>query len=530
VSAGQMLAAVVGVGCLGYALKGRSHRALAAVAAVALGIYASGVLSALPDPEKAIEDIATTLGAWTYALVAALAFLETGAFVGLVAPGEFTIILGGVIAGQGEISVIVLIGIVWFSAVAGDTTSFFIGRKLGRSFLMKHGPRVRITHERLAQVEDYFHRHGGKTILIGRFIGLVRALAPFIAGTSNIPYRRFLPYSILGCGLWSTAFCMLGFLFYRSFSQVASIAGRATVAFGIVVGTIVAVVWAYRRLRHEEERKRFAEWVERQSRRPLLRPLAALLRPFWRYVLRPLWAVLWPQLRFLWARLTPGGLGIEFTTLISVAAVGSYVFIAYAVVLSDDPGLTPADEESMEITKDLWMSWGIDLAKAVTTLGATPLIVALLVVSAGFLTMRRKPAELITLLLGFALIYVAVHVTKGAIDRPRPPDPRIDTSNASYPSGHAAYSTAYVAMSVIASRVLPGLASRAALVLASLAVCAAVGLTRIYLHAHYWSDVVGGWALGFGIFATCAAVALVVLHVRNTRPAARRPAAAADRG
>ena len=104
----------------------------------------------------------------------------------------------------------------------GDTTSFYIGRRLGRSFLEKHGPRVKITHERLEQVEGYFDRHGGKTILIGRFIGLVRALAPFIAGSSGMPYRRFIPYSVVGCGAWATLFCVLGYIFWRSFDKVAA--------------------------------------------------------------------------------------------------------------------------------------------------------------------------------------------------------------------------------------------------------------------------------------------------------------------
>ena len=170
--------------------------------ALALAVYASGVLSELPDPKTVIEDIAQALGPWTYVLVGVMAFLETGAFVGLVAPGETVVIVGGVIAGQGEIALLLLIGARLVCAFLGDTTSFFIGRRLGRGFLEKHGPRVKITHERLEQVEGYFDRHGGKTILIGRFIGLVRALAPFIAGSSGIAYRRFVPYSIVGTGLW----------------------------------------------------------------------------------------------------------------------------------------------------------------------------------------------------------------------------------------------------------------------------------------------------------------------------------------
>ena len=160
--------------------------------------------------EEIVKDLSEGLGAWTYLLVALLAFLETGAFVGLVAPGEFTVLLGGAVAGQGDISLPLILAITWLSAFLGDTVSFMLGAKLGRGFLVKHGEKVRITEERLHQVEAYFDRHGGKTILIGRFIGLVRALAPFIAGTSKMPYRAFWPYSVLGTGLWATTFILIG--------------------------------------------------------------------------------------------------------------------------------------------------------------------------------------------------------------------------------------------------------------------------------------------------------------------------------
>jgi membrane protein DedA with SNARE-associated domain len=106
--------------------------AVVAVVAAGVAVVASGVLSEIPDPETVIEDVAHALGRWTYLLVAGLAFLETGAFVGLVAPGEFTVILGGVIAGQGEINVMLLLALTWFAAFLGDTTSFAIGSRLGR--------------------------------------------------------------------------------------------------------------------------------------------------------------------------------------------------------------------------------------------------------------------------------------------------------------------------------------------------------------------------------------------------------------
>ena len=169
------------------------------------------------------------------------------------------------IAGQGEIDLLPLIGLVWTCAVLGDTTSFFIGRRLGRRFLEKHEPRVGITESRLAQVESYFERHGGKTILIGRFIGLVRALAPFVAGSSGVAYKRFIPFSIVGTGLWATVFCVLGYIFWRSFDRVAHLAGQAVFAFGVVAGVIVGVVVAFRRLRQPEERRKLAAWIDRQG-------------------------------------------------------------------------------------------------------------------------------------------------------------------------------------------------------------------------------------------------------------------------
>ena len=104
------------------------RRALGIVIVMALGIYACGVFASLPDPKKVIGDVAQALGPWTYALVAGAAFLETGAFVGLVAPGETIVIAGGVIAGQGEIELLPLIGLVWACAVWAAASSSGTGR------------------------------------------------------------------------------------------------------------------------------------------------------------------------------------------------------------------------------------------------------------------------------------------------------------------------------------------------------------------------------------------------------------------
>ena len=540
-SAGQIVALVAAAALAAVVIwkrrkLGFEKTALLLVLALGLIVWATGLLSLLPNPEKLIEDIAKALGPWTYALVGVMAFLETGAFVGLVAPGEFTVIIGGVVAGQGEIDIVPLIGLAWLCCVLGDTASFFIGRKLGRAFLVKHGPKVRIDEETLKKVESYFDRHGGKTVLIGRFIGLVRAVAPFVAGSSGMRYRQFLPFSILGTGLWATTFSLLGFFFYRSFEQVANVAGQVTLAFGTLVAVIVGGVWAYRRLRDEKKRREFMAWLDRQGRKPLLRPVAAVVRPLWGRVLAPAGRFLAPQIRFLGERVTPGGLGIELTTALAVAAVGSYSFALTTVDVVDpgDKGPTVFDNRVIDMVDDTRTSFGVDIAKAITQLGNASLVYALVAIAVVLLAWRRRPYELAVLLIGTGLVYAGVHVTKDVVDRPRATGSLVETGGSSFPSGHAAYATIYVALGVIAARVLPGFVFRAALVTGTVVVAALVGASRAYLGAHYYSDVMAGWALGALVFGTCAIVALVVSYVRqNGReapPPARRREAAADHG
>jgi len=493
------------------------RKAIGVVIALALGVYASGVLSELPDPKSIIDDIAQAFGAWTYALVGVMAYLETAAFVGLVAPGETIVIAGGVIAGQGEIQLLPLIGLVWICAILGDTTSFYIGRRLGRGFLERHGGRVKITPERLEQVEGYFDRHGGKTILIGRFIGLVRALAPFIAGSSGLSYGRFIPYSIIGTGLWSTAFSVLGYIFWRSFDQVAHIAGQAVFGFGVTVALIAGVVAAYKR------RQEIRAWALAHEDHPVGRVLFGLGRPVYRRMLRPVTNAVAPHVRFLWHRVTPGELGLDLSTAVAVAGVGIFVSVLYLVVLSESLNPTPLDTELLDLSDMLNTQAGVDVAKVVSGLGSLATVGALVGVTAVVSAVRRRVPELVVLLVGMGLIYAAVHIAKAAIDRPRPAAPLIDTASSSFPSGHAAYATAWIAVALVLTRRL-GLASHAAVVAGAVVIAAAVGLSRIYLRAHYWSDVAAGWGIGVGIFGLLTAIALIVVHIRhNGRRRASEP-------
>jgi membrane protein DedA with SNARE-associated domain len=473
--------------------------ALVVVAIVAFFVFRDQLPTINLD--KIIEDLSKSLGAWTYLLVGGLAFLETGAFVGLVAPGEFTVMLGGAVASQGDVSLPLIIAITWLAAFTGDSVSFLLGARLGRGFLVRHGERFRISSERLAQVEGYFARHGGKTILIGRFIGLVRALAPFIAGSSRFPYRNFAPFSILGTGLWATALILVGYFAAQSLDTVTNVVGKGLFVFAIVVGVIVGLVVAYRFLREPENRGRLAaEMEQRRALRPILR-LARRLRP---------------QLAFLWRRLTPGGLGLEFTTLLAALSVGLFVLIAYWAVVSGSPGPTPGDRTALNLSHDLQTGWLTDVAKGITQLGSGWVTYPLALLTATVLAARRNWMEFWALVLGTALIAVFVPEIKAWVDRPRPPDPIVSAHGAAFPSGHATQGTLYTWLAVtLALRVVPGITRRSLVVAAGIALTVLIGLSRVYLRVHWMSDVSGGWALGLSCYSAAAAAVLVVVHIRD---------------
>jgi membrane protein DedA with SNARE-associated domain/membrane-associated phospholipid phosphatase len=487
---------------------------VAIAAAIAAGYYLISRVVPHEDLQQLLEDISNTLGSWTYLLVGVFAFAETGAFVGLVVPGETVMLLGGAVAGQGAIDVYILIGIAWFAAWAGDTTSFFVGRRLGRGFVLRHGPRFGLGKERFEGVEDYFSRHGGKTIFIGRFVGIVRALAPFIAGSSGMRYGAFVPYSILGTGIWSSAHILIGYVFSRSIDTAAKYAGRGAFLLGTLIVVVGGSILLYRRLRVAENRRAAVRWMEGHR---IARWTVVIARRFQ------------PQLRFLWDRVTPGGtFGLEFTSLMAVLAVGSFVLIGYTSIVSGDAGPTPGDQTAIDIVEALRTGWLVDLAKLITGLGAGALVYPLAAVCAVALAVRRRWPEVGVLLAGMAIVYLGVHELKVAIDRPRPEGGLVDTTGSSFPSAHAAYSTFYVWLAVtIALRIRPGMARGALVISSGIALTALVGLSRVYLGVHYMSDVNAGWALGAAAFSFCAAIALIISTVRQNGQrvaAAARPA------
>jgi membrane-associated protein len=222
-----------------------------------VGVLAAGTLLALslvmgvietPDVGGILADAADSLGAWTYLAIPGLAFLETGAFVGLVVPGETAIVVGGAVAERGAVELPLLIALVWLAAVGGDVVSFLLGRRFGRPFLDAYGPRLRIRPEQVDRVERLFDRHGAKVVLVGRFVGVLRALTPFVAGASRFPLRLFLPYTAIGALGWVTVFSLVGYGFSESFQSAGRTATRIALVAALVIGTLLLAFAGRRRL------------------------------------------------------------------------------------------------------------------------------------------------------------------------------------------------------------------------------------------------------------------------------------------
>ncbi len=473
-------------------------RAAIAVAAAAAYYLFTQVLNL----EKILESVANALGPWTYLLVGVFAFAETGAFIGLIAPGETVMLLGGAVAGQGAINLYLTIALAWTMACAGDVTSFFLGRRLGRDFLLRHGPRFGFGHDRLEQVESFFSRHGGKTIFLGRFVGFVRAFAPFIAGSSGMRFRQFFPYSVLGCGIWVSATIVVGYLFSRSIETAIDYAGKGAVILGSLIVVVVGVVWASRFLRVAENRRTASRRLDEHR---ATHWIVALAR---RYE---------TQLRFVGDRLTPGGaFGLEFTSLMAVLAVAVFVLVAYTVVVVHEPGPTAGDETAIEVAEALRCGFMTDVGKFFTFFGSGWFVWPLTLACAAALAWARRWTEVFVLLAGMLLIQIGFHEIKAAVDRPRPWPRLVATTGSSFPSGHASHSVIYVWLATtIVVRLRPGMTRAALVVVAGIVMTVLVGLSRVYLNVHYLSDVSGGWALGAACFSICTAIGLVVAQLRH---------------
>ena len=262
-----------------------------------------------------LERLADLASPWGYVVVGVLTLLEASAMIGLVVPGEAALLVGGFLVSQdkAELPLMMVVGAV--GAIVGDSIGYEIGRHLGPSLRRSRVGRW-VGEERWTRAEDYLARHGGRAVFFGRFVGVLRAMVPTLAGLSRMPYRKFLPWNAIGGVVWAPGFVLLGYIAGGSYHRVAEWAGRASAVLFATVVLVFGVVMAARAVVRREGAVR--RWARAQAERPAV---ARLLARFER------------QLAFLGRRLRPGAaFGLSLTGGLATVAVVGW---AFGVVVDD---------------------------------------------------------------------------------------------------------------------------------------------------------------------------------------------------
>src|SRR5262252_2596082 len=161
-----------------------------------------------------LTDVETMVAVGGLGAMTAIVFAETGLMVGFFLPGDSLLVTAGVFAAAGKLDIVALNALLIVAAIVGDTVGYWIGRKAGPALFNR--PRSRFFNPaHLRRAHDFYEKHGGKTIIVARFMPIVRTFAPIVAGMGNMPYRRFVAFNVFGGALWVLSMTLIGYFLGR---------------------------------------------------------------------------------------------------------------------------------------------------------------------------------------------------------------------------------------------------------------------------------------------------------------------------
>lgn len=164
----------------------------------------------LSDLFNQLRDVSTLVRTAGYAGLTALVFVETGLLVGFFLPGDSVLVTAGLLGSQGYINVLLLGALLTVAAIVGDSTGYAIGRASGPRLFTREDSFL-FNRKHLIRAHEFYERHGGKTIVIARFIPVIRTFAPVVAGIGGMEYRKFVAYNVVGGVVWVWSMLLTGF-------------------------------------------------------------------------------------------------------------------------------------------------------------------------------------------------------------------------------------------------------------------------------------------------------------------------------
>lgn len=199
-----------------------------------------------------LRSVIQAYGGWTYGLLFIVIFIETGLVVTPFLPGDSLLFAAGSFAALGDLNVFFMWGLLFVAAVLGDTVNYWVGHKLGLAIFDTQNRFLKrvLKREYLEKTEAFYEKHGGKTIVLARFVPIVRTFAPFVAGVGTMQYGRFISYNLVGGFLWVTTFLFLGY-FFGNIPFVK--ANFELVIIGIILVSVVPMFVEYWKARSEKK-------------------------------------------------------------------------------------------------------------------------------------------------------------------------------------------------------------------------------------------------------------------------------------
>ena len=452
------------------------------------------------------ESILALHGWAALAVVFALPALEASAFVGILVPGELAVLLGGVLAFQHRVTLPAVLAAAICGAIIGDGIGYLVGRRWGCRLLAGRVGRL-VGQRRLDRAQGYLARRGGPAVFFGRFTAALRALVPGLAGMAGMPYRTFAIYNAVGATLWASAVTLAGYGAGTAWRRTEQLAARASVVLlilAILAGTVIA---AARWITRHPERVRAA------FTRQLDRPRVAALRQRYRR-----------QIAFLTRRLSPAGaLGLWLSLgLVAITTCG-WVFGAILQDVLGHEEIATDDSPVAAWLAEHRVAWLTTAMRAAALLGSGWVTVPVLLLAGLTLAPRGRRRSTVAMVLAVAAgTSLLVNTIKLLIGRARPDLAHmlVTAAGSAFPSGHAAQAAAtYGAIAYLAAARGSRWRARVTGWTAAVLVVVVVGFSRLYLGAHWLTDVLGGYALGGAWLASVITATTALYRQRTTKPA-----------